>query len=181
MLHTTDWLNLSISKDCCLSRKLIILCAPESCLHSNVTDIFLTADLMLTTAYWAAWLPIEIDRSFTVRGPNVTIDQVSRVFDMGYVVGKATLLPGVEWTIELAILSSAQAQSSESLEGSCLSRNSTWLPFWRFKTNFFAQGTRFPCNSGSENGFHTQNMIKESGSQLPHQPFCKPQIEEPDC
>lgn len=81
----------------------------------SVTDMDLTSDLILTLPYWDSsdLLPIIINRSFTVRGPNVTLDQVTRVLDIGYVAGKVMLLPSVDWTIELVILSGAQSHASE--------------------------------------------------------------------
>lgn len=81
-------------------------------LDSSVTDILLTDDVTLTPVYWDSFLPVIINRNVTIRGPNVSLAEMTRVLNLGYVKGKATLLPGVGLMIEYVVLSGAQAQAS---------------------------------------------------------------------
>lgn len=82
-------------------------------LDSSVTDMLLTSDVALTATYWDSYLPMVINRNVTIRGPNVSFAQMTRMLDLGYVKSKATLLPGVNLMIELVVLSGAQAQASK--------------------------------------------------------------------
>lgn len=82
-------------------------------LDSSVTDMLLTSDVALTSTYWDSFLPVVINRNVTIRGPNVSFARMTRMLDLGYVKGKATLLPGVNFVIELVVLSGAQAQASK--------------------------------------------------------------------
>lgn len=76
-------------------------------------DVLLTASVALSPPFWEPYLPIVISRNVTVRGPNVSFAQMTTALDLGYVKGKARLLPNVALTVELVVLSGAQAQPSE--------------------------------------------------------------------
>lgn len=80
----------------------------------NESDALLAQDVTFTMKYWITVKSVILDRNFTVRGPNVSLANTTRMLDLAYVTGKVTLQPNVTLVIENLVLSGAQVQASES-------------------------------------------------------------------